>query len=114
MNPNQDILIVAVKSTVRAFDKTNGTELWSTKLGSGMGATFVSVIADTKRVYAHTHGELYCLDLKTGRVLWHDALAGMGYGIASMAFPGVGLTGVAPAAAQAEADHAQAAATASG
>lgn len=110
MSPNQDILIVAVKCTVRAFDKTNGAELWSTKLGSGMGTTFVSVIVDTKRVYAHAHGELYCLDLKTGRVLWHDGLAGMGYGIASMALPGVGATGVPPAAAQAEADRAQTAA----
>lgn len=113
MNPNQDILIVAVKCTVRAFDKVNGTELWSTKLGSGMGTTFVSVIADTKRVYAHAHGELYCLDLATGDVLWHDGLAGMGYGIASMTLPGVAASGVPAAAAQTAADEAQSAAATS-
>ncbi len=110
MSTTKDIVIVAAKSTVRALDQVNGTELWSQKLASGLGTDFVSVVADAKRVYAHAHGRLYCLDLRTGSVLWSDGLAGLGYGIASIALPGVGATGLPQSAARIQQDAADSAA----
>lgn len=86
---HDNIVILGVKRTVIAFDKQTGARLWTKELSSGMSGDFVTVVADALRVYAHTHGEIYCLDLATGAVLWHDGLTGLGYGIASIALPGV-------------------------
>ena len=80
--------MIGVKRSVIAYRKESGQRLWATTLGSGVGETFVSLLADDKRVYVHTQGELHCLDLFSGRELWKDDLAGYGYGIASMALPG--------------------------
>lgn len=85
---SDSVIVLAVKRTVIAFNKADGTRLWSTKLVSGLGDDFVTVLADTTRVYAHTRGEMFCLDLATGAILWQDSLSGLGYGIASIALPG--------------------------
>jgi outer membrane protein assembly factor BamB len=95
MNP-ADILVVGLKNSLIAFDKNTGSELWRTRLKSSMTSEFVSVLADNARVYAHTGGELYCVDLLTGTRLWSDGLSGMGYGLASLAIPGVSSTPAAP------------------
>jgi len=88
MQPD-DILLLAVKHAVLAFAKTTGARLWVAKLpASGMGDDFVSLLADEARVYAHTSGRVYCLDLFSGRILWQDGLAGYGYTTASLALPG--------------------------
>ena len=84
MNP-KDILLVGVKGTVTAFRRDTGAQLWSTRLKSG---EFVTVATDDLLVYAHTKGELFCLDLQTGIQLWKNDLPGLGYGIASLALPG--------------------------
>ena len=86
---HDNFVILGVKRTVIAFDRQTGARLWTKELSSGMSGDFVTVVADAHRVYAHTHGEIYCLDLTTGAVLWHDGLTGLGYGIASIALPGV-------------------------
>src|SRR5690349_8314163 len=88
MDP-KNILLVGVRSSVLAFQKNTGARLWNVKLKSGIGGDFVTVTADDTRVYAHTSGELHCLDLQTGNILWHDGLAGLGYGVASLALPGL-------------------------
>lgn len=83
------IVLVATKCTVLAFERETGVRLWQTALKSGWTKQdFVSLVADDRRVYATTFGELFCLDLFTGRLLWTDRLEGMGYGIASLALPG--------------------------
>ena len=88
MQPD-DILLLAVKHAVLAFAKTTGARLWVAKLpSSGMGDDFVSLLADDARVYAHTGGRVYCLDLFSGRILWQDGLTGYGYTTASLALPG--------------------------
>lgn len=98
MDP-KNIVLLAVKGSVVALRKDNGARLWATRLKGSLSSDFVSVAADETRVYAHTGGELFCLDLQTGNGLWQDELAGFGYGVASLALPGFPTT---PATAPAE------------
>lgn len=88
MESPHKIVVLGVKSTVMAFDRETGARLWTTRLGGSLGDGFTTVAADATRVYAHARGEMHCLDLATGALLWKDALTGLGYGIASIAFPG--------------------------
>ncbi len=85
----KDILLLGVKRTIIAFQRSTGVELWRIELGGGLlsGSDFVSLQADEQRVFAHTSGELYCLDLQTGEPLWSDKLSGLGYDVATLAFP---------------------------
>ena len=94
-----DIVLLAVKRTVIAFNKRSGARLWSQTLTTGLSEDFVTVLADTQRVYAHTKGQFFCLDLFTGNELWRDGLTGLGYGVASIALPGGAATAI-PGAAQ--------------
>ncbi len=87
MDP-KNIVLLGVKSAVIAFDKESGRQLWTARLNGAFGSNFVTVAADDARVYAHHGGVFHCLDLKTGKSLWSDELAGMGYGLASIALPG--------------------------
>jgi len=82
-----NIVLLGVKSTVLAFRRDTGARLWATELKSRTN-NFVSVVSDEDRVYAHTGGELFCLDLQSGQKLWQDGLKGFGYGVASIALPG--------------------------
>ncbi len=82
------LLIIAVKSRVMAIAKDDGRTLWSTTLPGSLGAPFVTVIADSERVFAHGHGRLHCMDIISGDILWSNDLPGCGYGFATLAFPG--------------------------
>ena len=86
-----DLLFVGVKGHVVAFNKLDGTQLWKVKLKRGLriaGNRFVTVLADGERVYAHTYGELFCLDAQTGEQLWSNELAGLSYDITMLAVVG--------------------------
>jgi outer membrane protein assembly factor BamB len=87
MDPSK-VVLLGVKGTVLAFNQETGEQLWKQPLKPGMGEPFVTVIADAQRIYAHTGGEIFCLELSSGRILWQDGLTGLGYGIASLAIPG--------------------------
>ena len=93
----EDIILIGVKRSVLAFKKETGAHLWATELASGMGDTFVSVISDDKKVYAHSGGTLHCLDLFTGEIIWRDKLSGFGYGVASLALAGRPAAATSPA-----------------
>jgi outer membrane protein assembly factor BamB len=84
-----EIILVGVRHSVSAVSKSNGSVLWTTKLQGGMGGDFVTVMCDGERVFAHSSGQLYGLDLSTGRVLWKNELRGFGYGLASICMPGM-------------------------
>ena len=88
MNP-KDIILIGVKHSVSAVSKVNGSILWTTKLQVGGVGDFVTATCDGERVFAHTGGELYGLDLCDGRVLWKNELRGFGYGLASICVPGM-------------------------
>ncbi|MDF3058876.1 MAG: PQQ-binding-like beta-propeller repeat protein [Rariglobus sp.] len=84
----EDIFLLATKGTVVAMHRETGRRLWEAQLKSGLGGDFVSLVADMRKVFAHTRGEVFCLDLFTGRILWKDGLSGLGYNLASLALPG--------------------------
>ena len=85
----QEIILIGVKHSVSAVSKANGDVLWTRKLPGGLGSDFVAVASDSERVFAHSSGQLFCLDLATGRVLWTNELRGYGYGLASICVPGM-------------------------
>jgi len=86
----EEIILIGVKHSVSAVSKANGSILWTTKLSRGAaGGDFVTVACDGEHLFAHSGGELYRLDLSTGRVLWKNELRGFGYGLASICIPGM-------------------------
>lgn len=87
MKPS-NILLVATRGSVLALDRTTGARLWQTPASPPWSGGFVTLLADERRVYAHTKGVVYCLDLFTGRQLWQDGLEGLGYNLASLCLPG--------------------------
>jgi outer membrane protein assembly factor BamB len=87
-----EILFVGLKGHVIAFSKSDGTQLWKTELRRGVfvgGDSFVTVLAEGERVYAHTYGQLFCLDAGTGEILWFNELAGLGYDVSMLAVVGI-------------------------
>jgi len=105
----QEIILVGVKHSVSAVSKANGAVLWTTKLPGGLGSDFVTVASDGERVFAHSSGQLFCLELASGRLLWTNELRGYGYGLSSICVPGMGsspdLTAVRAIQAQREASN---------
>ena len=93
------IIYIGVKAHVAAIDKTDGRTLWQTKLkGAAVsGERFVSLLVEEGRVYAHSYGELFCLDSETGKILWSNPLDGLGYDIATIATEGASNTSLAAA-----------------
>lgn len=84
---SQNVVYLGVKAHVVAIDKNTGATLWQTKLKGGFagGERFVTILAEENRVFAHTCGELFCLDAVSGRMLWNNRLEGLSYDIASLA-----------------------------
>jgi outer membrane protein assembly factor BamB len=91
MSPN-DLIVIGLAPRVLALRKATGEVVWATELASTGSLTTVRV--EGGRVYAGCLGEVTCLDLATGAVLWHNPLKG--YGIHPVLFAGDG-----PAAASA-------------
>jgi outer membrane protein assembly factor BamB len=87
-----DFLLLGMKGSVLAIDKGTGAIVWQTKLQDGflgLGEYFVTLVVEAGRVYAGSHGKLYCLDMQRGEVLWVNDLPGLGYGLMSLAVEGV-------------------------
>ena len=79
---NAVALIIGIKGTVLAIDRSTGEILWKTKLN---GAQFVTVALEDGAIFAGTSGRLYRLDPTTGDVRWSNELSGMGYGLVCIA-----------------------------
>jgi outer membrane protein assembly factor BamB len=75
-------LVIGIKGSVIALDRSGGETLWSTHL---KGSQFVTVAVEDGAIYAGTSGRLYCLDPGTGSVRWTNELPGMGYGLICIA-----------------------------
>jgi len=75
-----------------ATSPRSGTELWRTKLVTGMlSATAyqdVSVLDHDGKVFAGCHGHLFCLDARSGEVLWHNKLDGLGHNDVTLSIAG--------------------------
>jgi outer membrane protein assembly factor BamB len=111
----QEIILIGVKHSVSAILKADGHVLWTAKLPGGLGSDFVTVTCDSERVFAHSSGQLFCLELQSGRLLWNNELHGFGYGLASICVPGASsgpeLAAVRAIQAQREAANSSSAAT---
>jgi glucose dehydrogenase len=93
----RQLLYIGVYNSVLAIDTRDGSEVWRAKLG---GMSFVNVHWDGEDLFATTKGELFRLDPKSGAVVWHNKLKGLGHGVVTMVTtrqPSTG--GNAPAAA---------------
>ena len=107
-----DVIYVGTKGRVAAIDRSVGTTLWQTKLAGGLtSSTFVSLLVDHSRVFAHTNGTLYCLDAANGTLLWSNNLPGFGYELASLAVEGLSTTPTGAAYAKLDAERRSASAS---
>jgi outer membrane protein assembly factor BamB len=88
-----NLIVLGVRGNVVALDKSNGTEVWRTKLA---GFDFVNVVVEGPRVYAGTRGKIFCLSRTSGEILWKNELKGLGLGLVTIGLPG------SPTAAMAE------------
>jgi len=104
------MVYLGIRGSVVAMDGATGRELWARAL---KGSDFVNVVLDGDNLYAAAHGEISCLDPRTGAIRWHNPLKGRGWGLVSVAAEGaVGNGGPALAAEKRRLDE-QAAAAAS-
>ncbi len=81
-----NFMYVGIKGSVVALDRATGTIVWTTPL---RGSDFVNVVLGEAEIYAATKGELFCLDPATGHIRWRNTLKGLGWGLVSIAAPGV-------------------------
>ena len=79
------LLYIGIKGCVIALDRSTGAEVWRTKL---TGPDFVNVAVDGTKIFAATHGEIFCLNSTSGEVVWRNPLKGLGYGLASIGLDG--------------------------
>lgn len=104
-------IFLGVKGSVIALDRSNGRELWRTRL---KGGDFVNVVLDRNLVIATTRGEVFGLDATSGTTLWHNELAGMGLGLISVATAAGASTAISPFEQKRRDDAAGAAAASTG
>jgi outer membrane protein assembly factor BamB len=79
---SQSYLFIGIKGSVLAVDRATGEEIWKATL---KGGDFVNVVLDGGQLFAGSKGRLYRLDPSTGQILWENGLAGMGWGLVSIA-----------------------------
>jgi hypothetical protein len=48
------------------------------------GDGFVNMLKKGDLIYEHTFGQLYCVDISSGKTLWSNELTGLGYDLASI------------------------------
>jgi len=113
MNAN-DFVFLGVKKRVTALDKSDGRIVWTTELPGGMLTGFVTLTCDDRRIFACTMGQIHCLDLYSGQLLWSNPLKGHGYEIASLCLHDGPSAFTAAACAQISADQSAASAGAAG
>lgn len=80
------LIHIGIKGHVIALDRATGTEIWRTKLSGVRMKTsdFVYLSLDGDQLYATLSGEIFCLDVASGEVRWHEQLRGLGTGLVSI------------------------------
>jgi outer membrane protein assembly factor BamB len=79
------LVFVGVKGTVVALEKSSGSEVWRTPLGT---SHFVNLVLDGDALYAGSRGKIYCLSASSGAIRWKNDLKGLGFGLVSIGAPG--------------------------
>ena len=84
---SDNVLLVGIKGHVACVRKSDGMELWRTKL---RGSSATSVLRDKDTVFAATNGHIYALNINDGAVRWVNNLPRLGYGACTMGTPNQG------------------------
>ena len=81
------LVYVGIKAHVVALDRKSGAEVWRTALPAKYksAASLVNVVRDADGLFATCAGEIFALDPRSGDLLWHDALKGLGSGLTTIA-----------------------------
>jgi outer membrane protein assembly factor BamB len=75
------LVFVGLNGWVAALDRDSGEIVWKcNELKSG----YTTLLLDGDRLLVSTNGYLYCPDPQTGRVVWSNALRGLGTGVAHL------------------------------
>jgi outer membrane protein assembly factor BamB len=103
-----NFVFTGINGCVVALDESTGAQIWVTRL---KGSEFVNLMLSEEKLYATTKGEIFCLDPRTGKILWQNPLKGMGRGLVCIAAPGSQANFAAAIKRKKDQDDAAAAAT---
>ncbi len=85
-------LFIGCNGYVAAINPNDGSEMWRTKLKSGIlsstSSEDVCVLEHENRLYAGCGGYLFCIDGSSGQILWRNDLKGMGHNDVTLAMAG--------------------------
>ncbi len=76
------LVFIGIKGSVVALNRATGEQVWATNL---KGRDFVNVVLQDGAVLASCRGEIFCLDPRTGILMWRNPLKGFGAGLATIA-----------------------------
>ena len=110
MNP-ESVLLAGIKGHVVCIRKTDGNEVWRTKLRSSAAPT---ICFDGDAVFAAVQGYVYRLELNDGTIRWINGLPRLGFGTCIMGTPNQGALAALQIIAQQQAAAAAAAAAVAG
>lgn len=74
-----DDLFIAIRNSVVRIRKSDGTEVWRTKLPRSVG-TLTTLAVEENGLYASAGGEVYRLNPDTGQLMWTSVLPNLGRG----------------------------------
>src|SRR5688572_17488376 len=93
---------IGIKTSVLALDRKTGEVRWSLKLPLRFAGSSVSglcnVYCDGDALFASAAGEIFCLDAKSGAIVWSNQLKKMGTGFVSIATEGTSRAATSTAA----------------
>jgi outer membrane protein assembly factor BamB len=75
-------IYLGIHGNVFAVDRSTGEEIWCCEL---KGSEFVNLLVEGDVIFATSRGEAYAIDAASGTILWHNKLAGQGWGVVSIA-----------------------------
>ena len=70
-------LCIGTNRWIAVLDPRTGTERWRTKLPHG--GAIVSLLLKKSRLFVGHAGYAYCLDVRSGEIVWENGLPRMGY-----------------------------------
>lgn len=79
----KDFLVIGIGNHILAIDKSTGEEIWRTQLGQAAPLQ-ISLHIEDEKVFAGYFGRLYCLETRTGKILWKNNLRGLGNGLVAI------------------------------
>jgi outer membrane protein assembly factor BamB len=69
---NDQFLFFQLQTHILCLDKQSGKLIWTYDLGSGLGSSLKIILEGDKLYFGTSIGDIYCLDLYTGRRIWFN------------------------------------------